>query len=235
MAGMRHSFAAYIKLVGAGWWFVGVGIFATSLGIVLDVTREDIPTWPWVVILVVTALIAPYFAFHRVYTALAKLRQSAPMLTINARKTGFLVFNMGGQAEVTADCIVNRELGEKRTWGPVPLVWPKNKGYKLALMYQESAYLLLVDLVREDDTRRRVDILFYDTNSNIGRLSIAQFEAGFEGRIGYVSIVLNSEPIWIGNDPEGQFNLQAIDNGNDIELVRRQPYQEIQDMLKGMR
>jgi len=202
------------------------------LGLYLDVTQADsFPSWPWIVALALTAVAAPFYAFHKAYTLLATTLAKAPQLILTIRNKSFLVANLGGKAEVTAMCVIHREYGRRQNWGPVPMIWNNSRSHKTTLLYQDSDYVWFADLKADGDDRH-VAIRYYDADSPTAMIPLVSFKVGYEGRLGYCSIVLNSDPVWVGRDPEGQFNIEAIEGGNGIRLVSRPAHQELLDLWR---
>ena len=63
---MWESLKEYVSGLGRWVWAVGVGVILSVAGGVLDVfTDLEVPTWAWLLVAYVTAIVAPFIAFHR--------------------------------------------------------------------------------------------------------------------------------------------------------------------------
>ena len=227
--GLWASITLYLRLIGQGWWAVGIGVFASAIGAYLDVTlAESFPTWPWVTVLVVTALVTPFLAFRHVLIAYQSILEKAPRLWLMPRAGGLLVVNNGGRAEVRIDCALQQEFIGEKGWGPLGLLWQKTNDYRTTLLHGETA---LVHCVEGEPIGEivRIVVRFHSPEGD-NRLIFCEVPKGTTGRIGFVRVIPNTTPMWFGPDPANNFNVLLQEDGS-VVLDYRNPNQEILDML----
>lgn len=226
-----NSLQLYVRLIGTGWWVVGIGVFATVIGVFLDVTQvQNFPSWPWILAFILTAVIAPFFAFRQLHRVIEQTILHAPRLRLLPRLGSLVVTNQGGRADVAVDCILKQEFVGSGEMGPVPLLWQKTNTYRMNLLQGESAILFCIETTQETDDISAVVVRIHNPSGENTRV-FHRFNKGFNGRVGYIVAVLNTAPIWIGHDPTEQFNIVVRSDGIAV-LESRHPNQEILDLLE---
>ena len=75
----------YLTSLGVwGWLVYGVNIFSmVNLG--FNLTGNPIfiiPTWGWLVFLIIGLVVAPFFAFHKIQTKLDRIESARPNMTL---------------------------------------------------------------------------------------------------------------------------------------------------------